>query len=242
MAVTTEKTYEHWLVRFFQYHHWNDIANLDLSAMSDYLDYLALHRQVSPTTQKLALNSLVFFYREVLGKNVEGIYAYTRSPPKRRLPTVLSRNETRLLLEAMTGRSKLMASLMYGTGMRVMECVRLRVKDIDFVYRQIIVRDGKGMKDRVVPLPITVEADLKLQIESARKHHMNDIENGHGQVYLPFALAEKYPNAPSEFKWQYVFPSKRISVEPRSGQVRRHHIHESGLQNHIKKSVPKTGC
>lgn len=125
MAVKTEKTYEHWLVRFFQYHHWNSIADLDLSAMSDYL---ALHRKLSSTTQKLALNSLVFFYREVLGKNVEGIYAYIRSSLRRRLPTVLSKNETRRLLESMTGRAKLMASLMYGTGMRVLECVRLRVQ------------------------------------------------------------------------------------------------------------------
>lgn len=236
MAVTTEKTYEHWLVRFFQYHHWNDIANLDLSAMSDYLDYLALHRKVSPDTQKLALNSLVFFYREVLGKNVEGIHAYTRSTTKRRLPTVLSRNETRLLLDAMSGRAKLMASLMYGSGMRVMECVRLRVQDIDFDYCQIMVRAGKGNKDRVVPLPSKLVPDLKSMLKETRALHEGDLAAGHGEVLLPTALARKLGQAAKTFKWQYVFPATRLAMDYRSGVIRRHHIHQTGLQKAIRKA------
>lgn len=237
MAVKTEKTYEHWLVRFFQYHHWNNIAMLDLSAMSDFLDYLALHRRVSPTTQKLALNSLVFFYREVLGKNVEGIRAYTRSSPKRRLPTVLSRNETRLLLEAMSGRAKLMASLMYGTGMRVMECVRLRVQDIDFDYCQITVRAGKGNKDRVVPLPEKLIPELKAMLKETRSLHEGDLAAGHGEVLLPPALARKLGKAAKTFKWQYVFPATRLAMDYTSGIIRRHHIHETSLQKAIRKAT-----
>jgi len=239
MAVKTEKTYEHWLVRFFQYHHWNDIANLDLHAMSDYLDYLALHRRVSPTTQKLALNSMVFFYREVLGKNVEGIYAYTRSTRKRRLPTVLSRNETRLLLESMSGRAKLMASLMYGTGMRVMECVRLRVQDIDFDYLQITVRAGKGNKDRVVPLPAKLIPDLKSMLEETRALHEGDLAEGHGEVLLPTALARKLGKAAKTFKWQYVFPATRLAMDYTTGVIRRHHIHETSLQKAIRSAAKK---
>lgn len=236
MAVKTEKTYEYWLVRFFQYHHWNNIADLDLSAMSDYLDYLALHRKVSSTTQKLALNSLVFFYREVLGKNVEGIYAYTRSSPKRRLPTVLSKNETRLLLEAMSGRAKLMASLMYGTGMRVMECVRLRVQDIDFDYCQITVRAGKGNKDRVVPLPEKLIPDLKSMLKETRTLHEGDLAVGHGEVLLPVALARKLGKEAKTFKWQYVFPATRLAIDYSTGIIRRHHIHETSLQKAIRKA------
>ena len=241
MAVSTEKTYEHWLVRFFQYHHWNDIANLDLSAMSDYLDYLALHRKVSPQTQKLALNSLVFFYREVLGKNVEGIHAYTRSSPKRRLPTVLSRNETRLLLNSMSGRSKLMASLMYGTGMRVMECVRLRVQDIDFDYQQITVRAGKGNKDRVVPLAENLIPDLKSMLKETRALHEGDLAAGHGEVLLPTALARKLGKAAKTFKWQYVFPATRLAMDYTSGFIRRHHIHQTSLQKAIRKAAKDAG-
>ncbi len=241
MAVTTEKTYEHWLVRFFQYHHWKDIANLDLSAMSDYLDYLALHRRVSPTTQKLALNSLVFFYREVLGKNVEGIHAYTRSTSKRRLPTVLSRNETRLLLETMSGRAKLMASLMYGTGMRVMECVRLRVQDLDFDYVQITVRAGKGNKDRVVPLPEKLIPELKSTLKETKVLHEGDLTAGHGEVLLPPALARKLGKAAKTFNWQHVFPATRLAMDYTTGVIRRHHIHQTSLQKAIRKASKDAG-
>jgi len=236
MAVQTEKTYENWLVRFFQYHHWNNIAELSLSDMSDYLDYLALHRKVSSSTQKIALNSLIFFYREVLGKDVEGIYAYTKSTTKRRLPTVLSKNETRLLLEAMTGRAQLMASLMYGTGMRVMECVRLRVQDIDFDYCQITVRAGKGNKDRVVPLPAKLIPDLKLMLKETRTLHEGDLVEGHGEVLLPAALARKLGKAASDFKWQYVFPATRLAMDYATGVIRRHHIHQTSLQKAIRKA------
>ncbi len=241
MAVRTEKTYEEWLVRFFQYHHWNNIAELGLSDISDYLEYLALHRKVSSATQKVALNSLVFFYREVLGHDVEGIYAYTRSRTRPRIPTVLSRNETRNLLATMSGRSALMASLMYGTGMRVMECVRLRVQDIDFDYRQITVRAGKGGKDRVVPLPEILIEKLQAMLIETRALHEADLTAGFGEVLLPPALARKLGKAAQNFGWQYAFPATRLAMDYTSGVIRRHHIHQTSLQKAITKAAKDAG-
>ena len=237
MAITTEKTYEQWLVRFFQYHHWNNIAELELGDFSDYLDYLALHRKVSSSTQKIALNSLIFFYREVLGRNVEGIYAYTRSRPRRKLPTVLSRDEIRRLLSCIQGRTLLMASLMYGSGMRLMECVRLRVKDIDFDYGQIMILAGKGNKDRTVPLPQKLIPQLKRYLEEVRAIHSDDLEAGYGEVLAPPALARKLGGATKSFEWQFLFPATRLAVDPRSGVIRRHHIHETSLQKAIRKAA-----
>ena len=241
MAVRTEKTYEDWLVRFFQYHHWDNISDLGLAEISDYLEYLALHRRVSSATQKVALNSLIFFYREVLGHNVEGIYAYARSKTKPRIPTVLSRKETRKLLGTMSGRSCLMASLMYGTGMRVMECVRLRVQDVDFDYCQITVRAGKGDKDRVVPLPEKLIPDLRTTFDETRALHDADLSEGYGEVLLPAALARKLGKAAQSFEWQYVFPATRLSMDYTTGVIRRHHIHQTSLQKAIKKAA-KDAC
>jgi integron integrase len=150
---------------------------------------------------------------------------------------VLTPGEVQLLLSHMTGIHLLMASLLYGTGMRLMECVRLRVMDIDFGYSQITIRDGKGKKDRVVPLPERLVEPLKGQLKDTRQLHYQDLAQGNGDVYLPGALARKYPNAEKEWRWQYVFPSGRLSVDPRSRKVRRHHIHENGLQKHIKQAA-----
>lgn len=241
MAARTEKTYEEWLVRFFQFHHWNNIADLSLADISDYLEYLALHRRVSSATQKVALNSLVFFYREVLGRDVEGIYAFTRSKTRPRIPTVLSRNETRNLLATMSGRAGLMASLMYGTGMRVMECVRLRVQDMDFDYRQITVRVGKGGKDRVVPLPEKLLPDLKATLDETKALHETDLLNGHGEVLIPVALARKLGKAAQSFEWQYVFPATRLAIDYTTGAIRRRHIHQTGLQKAIRRAAKDAG-
>ena len=153
------------------------------------------------------------------------------------MPVVLTRNEVAGLLERMKGKQRLMASLLYGTGMRLMDCVRLRVQDVDFEYRQIVVRDGKGKKDRVVPLPERLAGALKAHIEGIRSLHQKDLERGLGEVNLPEALARKYTKAGKEWGWQYVFPSGRLSVDPRSGKTRRHHIHENGLQKAVKKAA-----
>lgn len=234
MAARTETTYLHWLVRFFQFHQWHDIINLDQQAITSYLGYLAVERKVSQSTQDVALNSLVFFYREVLGRNMEGIANFTRATQPRRLPTVLSQNEVRQLLNVMTGRSKLMASLMYGTGMRVMECVRLRVQDIDFDYLQITVRSGKGGKDRVVPLPAKLIPDIKQSLKEVRQLHDGDLAQGHGEVLLPVALVRKLGTAAKTWQWQFVFPATRLAMDYSTGKMRRHHIHQTSLQKAIR--------
>ncbi len=237
----TEETYIQWMARFFAFHSAIPVAELSGQHVVRYLEHLVMERNVSASTQKQCLNAIVFYFRYVLDKEIGSIGDYVRSKRPKRMPTVLTRMETQLIIEKLPGVYQLMAKLLYGSGLRLMECVSLRVKDIDFGYRQIIVRDGKGRKDRVVPLPSATIVDLQKQIKQAAKFHREDIEKGVGDVYLPFALAEKYPNAPFEFKWKFVFPSNRLSVDPKSGKVRRHHIHESGLQNHIKKTTLQLG-
>lgn len=162
---------------------------------------------------------------------------FVRAKRPRKLPVVLSRKEMSLLLARLNGIHYLMASLLYGTGMRLMECVRLRVQDIEFDLNMIVVRDGKGKKDRVVPLPQLLKRPLEVHLIEVRDLHRKDLENGFGEVFLPDALARKYPSAPREWGWQYVFPSSRLSVDPRSGSSRRHHLHENGLQKAIKRAA-----
>jgi len=197
---------------------------------------------VAPNTQRIALNSLVFFYRHILKMDVDGKLDYRRSKKQQRLPVVLSRNEIDHLLDGISNELyRLMASLLYGSGLRLMECIRLRICDLDFDYKQIVVRNGKGNKDRVVPMPGRLIVALEQQRENVRRLHTEDLEAGYGQVHLPYALARKYPSAAKEFRWQYLFPSVRISVDPRTKKVMRHHIHENNLQKSVKKSADKAG-
>jgi integron integrase len=182
----------------------------------------------------------VFLYRDVLHRRLE-LGSFARAKRPRHLPVVLTRDEVRALLARLEGTQQLMASLLYGTGMRLMEVVRLRVKDVDFGYRQIVVRDAKGAKDRVVPLPEAVTAPLRMHLARARQLFEEDGRRGLGEVQLPEALARKYPNAPREWHWQYVFPSGRISFDARSGKGRRHHLHENGLQKAVKKAGVAAG-
>jgi integron integrase len=241
LAVKTEQAYEQWIARYFLHHKWAEPNSLGPDAITAYLEYLAVQRKVASATQKAALNALVFLYRDVLQVSIEGALPFTRARPKRRLPVVLSRREVASLLAAIPGQGGLMAALMYGTGMRLMECVRLRVQDVDFDYRQIVVRQGKGGKDRVVPLPDSLAERLRDQREETRRTHKKDLAEGYGEVYLPSALARKYPNAPREFGWQYLFPASRIAADPRSGKVRRHHIHETSLQKAIREAARRVG-
>jgi len=164
-----------------------------------------------------------------------------RAKRPRRLPVVLSRGEVGRLIEQLQGIRYLMAALLYGTGMRLMECVRLRVQDVDFEYHQLVVRDGKGQKDRVVPLPKRLEQPLREQLERSRILHREDLGKGLGEVFLPDALARKWPNAAREWRWQYVFPSARLSVDPRGGKTRRYHLHENGLQKAVKAAAQQAG-
>lgn len=236
-SIRTEQAYLGWLLRYIAYHNLQDPAELSEQHITQYLEYLVLQRNVSASTQTQALNALVFFYKQVLGRELSENIIYTRAKKPKRLPVVLSRNEVASLFQHIKEPTyKLMVNLLYGCGLRLMECIRLRVLDVDFDYQQIMIREAKGKKDRVVPIPKAVVNDLRRQIEYARQKHDEDLAEGYGRVYLPSALARKYPNAEKEFKWQYVFPSITISVDPRSGIIRRHHLHESVLQRHIKQA------
>ena len=235
-SIRTEKTYVHWVGRFLRFCNGTPVAELNEQHVEGFLSQLAQQRNVSASTQNLALSALAFWFREVLERPFEGL-EFARSQKPRRLPVVLSPEEVRALFAEMEGVYLLMARLMYGTGMRLMECVRLRVKDVDFYYRQITVRTGKGDKDRVVPLPRILEDDLECQVSEVRTRHQHDLADGFGEVYLPNALAVKYPNAASELGWQYLFASARLSKDPRSGVTRRHHLHESSLQRAIKSAA-----
>jgi integron integrase len=202
-----------------------------------FLEYLALRRKVAASTQNLALNALVFLFNQVLKKPLGDMGEFARAKRPRRLPVVLTRQEVESVLNCLNGIYQLMAGLLYGSGLRLMECLRLRVQDVDFGYRQIVVRNAKGGKDRIVPLPQRFSDPLKAHLEQRKTLHQDDLAKGFGEVYLPDALSRKYPNAIREWGWQYVFPSAKLSVDPRSGQTRRHHAHESGLQKAIKKAA-----
>lgn len=240
-SIRTERAYLDWLLRYIRFHDMKDPAILPAQDISKFLDYLVIQRQVSSSTQSQALNGLAFFYKHVLKVEMDGIeFSHSKKPKK--LPVVLSKSEITILFSKIEGNTQLlMANLLYGCGMRLMECIRLRVLDIDFDYHQILIRDAKGKKDRVVPIPLKIINDLKLQLDKVKILHDDDLKQGFGSVYLPLALSRKYTNAASEFRWQYLFPSMKISKDPRSGDYRRHHAHESVLQKHIKKSADLAG-
>jgi len=241
-SIRTEQAYLGWLLRFIKFHEMKDPAVLNESDISKFLEYLVIVRKVSSSTQSQALNSLIFFYKSVLQIDMSEQLKFARSKKPKRLPVVLSRSEIKRLFKNIENDTQtLMAKLLYGCGMRLMECVRLRVLDVDFEYQQIMIREAKGKKDRVVPIPNTVIDDLKQQIEKSCIEHRSDLVQGYGKVYMPEALARKYPRAEKEFRWQYVFPSKLISKDPRSGTYRRHHIHESSLQRQILKATKQAG-
>ncbi len=236
----TEETYLDWIRRFILFHHKRHPAEMGAQEIQAFLVHLATQRNVSASTQNQALSALLFLYREVLHKEIEPVLLSTAKRPER-LPTVLSRDEALRLLDHLSGTHKLMAQLLYGSGLRLMECVRLRVKDVDFEYKCITVRDGKGEKDRIVPLPETIIPDLRRQIERVRLLHEDDLAASDGEVYMPYALAEKYPTAARQLAWQYLFPAPRRSRDPRSGKERRHHLDPSGLQRAVKQAAQKAG-
>ena len=241
-SIRTEQSYVGWLLRFIRFHACADPAQLGEGEIAGYLEYLVIKRHVASNTQKQALNAIVFFYKKVLERELSENIGFVRSKKPRRLPVVLSRSEIQQLFEHLDSPThRLMANLLYGCGMRLMECVRLRVLDIDFPYQQILVREAKGKKDRVVPIPSRLIETLSAHLAKVELLHKEDLEHGFGSVYLPDALARKYPNAPTEFRWQYVFPSSKISEDPRSRVSRRHHVHESVLQRHIKFAASKAG-
>jgi integron integrase len=209
--------------------------------VSSFLSDLAVRHHVASSTQNQALNALVFLYGQVLHLELGQIGEIERAKRPERLPVVLTRSEVERVLSGMTGTCQLMAKLLYGSGMRLMECVRLRVKDVDFQKNQIIVREGKGFKDRVSILPAAVKEPLAEHLKRVKLLHEQDLAEGFGRVYLPYALKEKYPAADREWGWQYVFPAAGRSRDPRAGAIRRHHCNEQALQRAVKDAVRLAG-
>ena len=236
-SIRTEEAYRSWTLRFLASIGDRDPRDAGAAEVAAFLETLAVQGNVAASTQNQALNALVFLYGQVLEQPLGEMGTFQRAKRPRRLPVVLTRGEVGRLLEHLDGTYRLMASLLYGTGMRLMECLRLRVKDVDFEYRQILVRDGKGQKDRVVPLPDRLTDSLRAHLERVKALHEADVLAGYGEVYLPFALARKYPSAPREWGWQYLFPSGKLSVDPRDGTTRRHHLHENSLQKAVKQAA-----
>lgn len=241
-SIRTEQSYVAWLSRFIRFHNQQHPKKLDAKDIANYLTHLAVNRMVASSTQRQALNAIIFYYKNILNKSFDDIGAFTLSKKPKRLPVVLSGMEIERMLNGISDPVYcMMASLLYGCGMRLMECVRLRVCDIDFDYQQIMIREAKGNKDRVTPLPKSLIEQLTSQIEFVTDLHNKDLADGIGEVYLPLALGRKYPNAAKEIGWQYVFPSQKVSVDPRSNKARRHHIHENGLQRKVKLAASEAG-
>lgn len=236
-SIRTEQTYRSWICRYLSCTKDVKLDSTDAPKVMEFLQDLAVRRRVSASTQNLALNALVFFYKNVLEKELGQIGDFQRAKRPRKLPVVLSKREVILLLEQLSGVHKLMASLLYGSGLRLMECLRMRVQDVDFDRNMIIIRNGKGQKDRSVPFPATLRDIMSEQLSKTQNVHNKDLKEGKGEVFLPDALAVKYPNAAREWAWQYVFASSRISIDPRTNVARRHHMHESSLQKAVKKGA-----
>jgi integron integrase len=236
-SYSTEKTYVHWARRYILYHNKRHPAEMGAAEIEAFLTHLAKEGNVSSSTQNQALNALLFLYRNVLQIDFPVPIHALRAKRSEHLPTVLSKDEVTRVISNMQGLHQLMVKLLYGSGLRLMECMRLRVKDIDFEQSQIIIREGKGEKDRATMLPSSLGQSLNDQINFVRNLHERDLTQGYGSVELPFALARKYPNADKEFGWQYLFPSDRLSTDPRSGIVRRHHLDPSGLQRAVKAAM-----
>jgi len=237
LSIRTEEAYVGWVRRFIFANGKRHPRELGAREVEAFLTHLAMHGRVAASTQNQALSALLFLYREVLQQELPWMENIRRAKRPERLPVVLSREEVAALLEEMNGVTWLMASLLYGAGLRLMECVRLRVQDVDFVRREITVRQGKGGKDRRTMLPAIIVDALQGQLAEARRVHERDLAAGFGAVWLPNALARKYPNAAREWAWQYVFPASSRSIDPRSSVERRHHLDETVLQRAVKQAV-----
>ncbi len=234
-SIRTEQAYVQWTKRYLFFHGMRHPAEMGRPEVESFLTALAVERNVTASTQNQALSALLFLYREVLKVDLPWLSDVIRAKKPARLPTVLTQQETRALLKYLDDPlMDLIVRLLYGTGMRLMECLRLRVKDVEFTRNEIVVRDGKGGKDRVTMLPASLSDRLRAHLAVVKAQHDADLALGKGEVWLPDALAAKYPNAPKEWAWQYVFPAVGFSTDPRSGAVRRHHVDEKRVQRAVK--------
>jgi len=240
-SLRTEDSYTHWIKRFIYFHgkrHPKDLGEPEVTA---FLNHLARERGVASSTQNQALSALLFLYKEVLATPLAWLDGLDRAKRPARVPSVLTTVEVGRLLSHLDGTKWLMASLLYGAGLRLRECLKLRVKDVEFSYRQIIVRDAKGGKDRVTMLPESVIGPLRAHMGRAKALHEADLANGYGDVEMPDALARKYPRAAYEWGWKFVFPSRKLSVDPRSGAIRRHHVYDDVLGRAVKQAARDAG-
>ena len=241
MSKRTEEAYLQWVRRYILFHGKRHPSEMGEGEINAFLTHLAVERRVSASTQTQALCALLFLYRTVLEREVGELEGLVRARRRRKLPVVLTREEVRVVLAGLEELDRLFLTLLYGTGMRLMEALRLRVKDVDFSSNQITVRDGKGAKDRTTMLPAAVKPALQEHLKEVKRLHEQDLREGYGEVYLPYALARKYPRAPREWGWQYVFPATALSVDPRSGARRRHHLDERIFQRAFREAVKKAG-
>ena len=235
----TEKAYRRWIIGYIRFHGMRHPATMAQDEVTAFLTHLAVERKVSPSTQNQALAALLFLYRDVLGVNLPWLDDVVRAKPRTNLPVVMSRQEVRELLSHMTGTTWLMASLMYGSGIRLLECCELRVKDVDFTRHQLSVRRGKGAKDRVTLFPEGLQSELRRQVDEVHRRHTRDLAAGAGWVLLDPALRRKFPSAGRELAWQWLFPATRVHVEPGTGYGWRHHLHETVLQRAVKEAASR---
>jgi len=240
-SLRTEDAYVHWIRRFIYFHGKRHPRELGAHEVERFLTHLAVVGRVSASTQNQAMSAVLFLYKEVLMQTLPWMENIESAQRPKRLPVVLTREEVNALLARIDGTPGLMLRLIYGTGMRIMECLRLRVKDVDFARGEIVIREGKGFKDRVTMLPAILEEPLRQHLDRVKRLHESDLRAGYGDVYLPYALARKYPNAGREWAWQYVFPSSKIARDPRSGARRRWHAHESNIQRALRRALRESG-
>ena len=240
-SLRTEQSYVNWIKRYIIFSHKRHPAELGAAEVTAFLSDLAVSRKVSASTQNQALAAILFLYRHVLKQDLPWLEDVERAKRPARLPIVFTPEEVRAVLSHLSHTNWLMASLLYGSGLRLKECLTLRVKDLDFQYRQILIREAKGGKDRKTMLPLSLIEPLQQQLVRVRALHQRDLREGFGSVYLPYALARKYPHASRDWSWQYVFPSAKLSNDPVSGEKRRHHVMESGLQRAIKEALRAAG-
>lgn len=241
LSLKTEESYLQWIKRFWYFHGKRKLRTLGAQEIRAFLSYLAVDQHVSASTQNQAFSAILFLYRDVLKMEMPNIDGVERAKQIRKLPVVFTQREARAVLSFISGTNRIMAGILYGSGLRIMECLRLRAKDVDFARLQLTIRQGKGAKDRLTMLPKSLVEPLQLQLTKVKAIHDQDLAEGFGAVYLPDALDRKYPQAAQSWGWQYVFPANQRSVDPRSGAVRRHHASETGLRRAVNAAIRKAG-